>query len=103
MPSHRGEPMPSKPGAIRRLSPAIFTLALVGSLFVAAQLPEASAADRASLASRFQFTELPIALPPNLPEHHFRQVNPKYEHIKSWVSSVGAAISVNDLDGQGVA
>ncbi|GAA2359886.1 RNA-binding protein [Catellatospora methionotrophica] len=95
--------MSQKPGVLRRLAPAAFVLALVGTLFVAAQLPEASAADRADLASRFTFTEQPIALPPGLPENHVREVNPKYEHIKSWVSSVGAAISVNDLDGGGKA
>ncbi|RKR86876.1 VCBS repeat protein [Micromonospora pisi] len=95
--------MPSKPGVIRRSTPALFVLTLVGSLFVVAQLPEASAADRASLASRFQFVERPIALPAGLPERTVREVNPEYEHIKSWVSSVGAAIAVNDLDGGGIA
>jgi hypothetical protein len=78
-------------------------LAVVAALFVTAQLPSASAADRAQLAARFRFTQLPIALPPGLPERDLREVNPKYEHIRSWISSVGAAIAVNDLDGQGVA
>ncbi|MGW4461204.1 CRTAC1 family protein [Micromonospora sp. NPDC004704] len=95
--------MPSKPGVLRRLTPALFVLVLTGTLFVAAQLPEASAEDRASMASRFRFTELPIALPEGLPLRTVREVNPEYEHIKSWISSVGAAIAVNDLDGGGVA
>ncbi|KOX03136.1 MULTISPECIES: CRTAC1 family protein [Micromonospora] len=96
--------MPTKPvEKLRRLAPAIFVLVLLAALFQVARLPEASAADRATLASRFGFTELPIALPPGLPERTVREVNPKYEHIKSWVSSVGAAVAVNDLDGGGVA
>lgn len=74
---------------------------LVGTLFVLARLPSASAETRAEIASRFSFTELPIALPPNLPQQDIRVVNSKYEHIKSWISSVGAAIAINDLDGDG--
>ncbi|MEU8004447.1 CRTAC1 family protein [Catellatospora sp. NPDC049111] len=89
------------PGLLRRLSPAALVLAMVGTLFVVAQLPEVSAADRASLVSRFAFRELPIALPPGLPQRTVREVNPKYQHIRAWISSVGAAIAVNDLDGGG--
>ncbi|GHJ44246.1 RNA-binding protein [Catellatospora sp. TT07R-123] len=79
----------------------MFVLVLLSTLFAVAQLPEASAADKASMASRYRFTELPIALPPNLPQRNVRVVNPEYEHIKSWISSVGAAIAVNDIDGGG--
>ncbi|GIG56762.1 RNA-binding protein [Longispora fulva] len=90
-------------GLFRRLLPAIFVLALVSALYVAAQIPEASAAARSSLASRFHFKELPVALPPGLPENTIRKVNPEYEHIRAWISSVGAAIAVNDLDRGGSA
>jgi len=79
----------------------VFVLLLVLGLFIGARLPSASAADRADLASRFRFTELPLALPPGLPVHTERTVNPSYEHIRSWISSVGAAIAINDLDGTG--
>ncbi|NES30239.1 RNA-binding protein [Micromonospora terminaliae] len=96
--------MRSSPVAVvRRLAPALFVLVLATTLFVVAQRPAISAADEAALASRFRFTEMPIALPENLPQKSVRVVNPRYEHIRSWISSVGAAISVNDLDGRGVA
>ncbi|MER7008907.1 CRTAC1 family protein [Dactylosporangium sp. NPDC000555] len=95
--------MTSKPGVLRRLAPAAVVLAVVATLFTVAQLPELSAAARATLASQFQFTSVPIALPPNLPQRAVRQVNPAYEHIRSWISSVGAAVAINDLDGKGVA
>jgi hypothetical protein len=75
----------------------------VAALYGAAQLPRTSAADRAALASRFRFTALPIALPPGLPQRTVRAVNPQYQHIRAWISSVGAAVAVNDLDGGGVA
>lgn len=79
----------------------MLVLVLVGTLFAVSRLPSASAETRAEIASRFSFTELPIALPPGLPQKEVRVVNPKYEHIKSWVSSVGAAIAINDFDGEG--
>lgn len=76
---------------------------LVATLFLISRLPQASAEDRAAIADRFAFTELPIALPPGLKQQTIRTVNPMYEHIRSWISSVGAGIAINDLDGQGVA
>ncbi|MEU6077885.1 CRTAC1 family protein [Micromonospora sp. NPDC047074] len=78
-------------------------LVLVAAFFVVARLPNASAEERRTLASRFGFTELPIALPPGLPERTVRPVNSEYEHIRAWVSSVGAAVSANDLDGDMIA
>ncbi len=94
--------MSSKPvGLIRRSLPAIFVLVLAGTLFLVARIPGASAAERSSLAARFHFTQLPIALPPGLPDHTIRPVNSDYYEIRAWISSVGAAISVNDIEGTG--
>jgi hypothetical protein len=92
---------PNPVGPVRRLIPAVFVLVLVAGLFTVARLPSASAEVRRAIAERFAFTEMAIALPPGLPERSIRQVNPEYEHIRSWISSVGAAIAVNDLDGRG--
>jgi len=78
-------------------------LLLAGTLFIVARMPSASASERGSLASRFHFTELPIELPPGLAHRTIRQVNPDYEAIRAWISSVGAAIAVNDIAGTGVA
>jgi hypothetical protein len=82
--------------------PAILVLVLTAVLFGIARLPSASASDRASLASKFRFTELPIALPPGLPQKSIRQVNPAYKAIQAWISSVGAAVALTDLSGGGV-
>ena len=88
-------------GTLRRLAPGAFVLLVVLALFAVARLPSASAAERDSLASRFHFTEMPLALPAGLPMHTVRPVNPAYQQIQSWISSVGAAIAINDLDGNG--
>jgi len=95
----RPEPIP----LLRRVLPSVFVLVVAAALFVAAQLPSASAADRHSLAGQFRFTQMQIDLPAGLPERHVRQVNPAYEDIRSWISSVGAGIAVNDLEGTGKA
>lgn len=93
----------SQLSAVRRLAAGVFVVALAATLFVVAQRPSVTAADRAALASRFRFKAMKIALPDNLPQQSVRKVNPRYEHIRSWISSVGAGIAVNDLDGDGVA
>jgi hypothetical protein len=89
--------------ATRRLLPIALVLFMVATAFTFARLPETSAATRESLAARFQFTELPIALPPNPGQNTIRQVNPEYQRIRAWISSVGAGVAVNDLEGSGVA
>lgn len=96
--------MPSK-GQIklRRFAPAAYILVLIAALFVAALPPTASAEEADATAARFSFTEMPIALPPGLPERTIRQVNPAYDGIQAWISSVGAGIAINDLAGTGVA
>jgi len=86
---------------IRRLVTPVFVIGLVLGLWLVARLPSASAADRTAVAARFAFQELPIALPAGIPDRIVRPVNPAYDHIQSWVSSVGAGIAVNDLDGTG--
>ncbi|WP_213451420.1 CRTAC1 family protein [Rhizomonospora bruguierae] len=68
-----------------------------------ARAPEASADEKASVAAGFRFTQLPIALPPGLAQRTIREVNPDYQNIRSWISSVGAAVAANDIEGTGVA
>jgi hypothetical protein len=87
----------------RRLVPAVIALGLMATVYSVAQKPEASAEERDAVASRYGFEELPIKLPPGLPEKGIREVNPAYKHIEAWVSSVGGAIAINDLDGTGKA
>ena len=87
----------------RRVVPAIIALTLIATSYSLAKLPDASADERDEIASRYEFTELPIKLPPGLPDKDIRQVNPAYKHIEAWLSSVGAGVAVNDLAGTGKA
>jgi hypothetical protein len=56
------------------------------------------------VASAYNFKEMPIALPPGYhPTQSIRQVNPAYQHLVSWISSVGSGIAITDVTGHGSA
>ncbi|ETK37106.1 CRTAC1 family protein [Microbispora sp. ATCC PTA-5024] len=89
-------------GWLRRQLPGIVALVLVTSVFLIARLPSYSAAQTAEMASKYSFKPLSIALPSGYPQQSIRKVNKDYTHIDAWISSVGAAIAMNDLDGDGL-
>ena len=87
----------------RKLVPGAVSILVLLVLFLVGQSAVA-APDGSQLADRYRFQELPIAMPPgydNQPMKTVRQVNPAYEHLVSWISSVGASIAMNDLVGHG--
>ncbi|MFY1668893.1 CRTAC1 family protein [Plantactinospora sp. WMMB334] len=95
--------MAHKAGWLRRQLPGIVAVALMATLFQAARLPTASSAELESMASRFGFTPYAVAMPGGFPQQTVRRVNKDYRHIDAWISSVGAGIAMNDLDGDGLA
>lgn len=87
---------------VRGYTPGIVALAVILVLFIVARIPDASASTKQAVAAPYKFTEMPIAMPAGYhPTQTIRKVNPEYYHIRSWVSSVGAAIALNDLTGSG--
>jgi hypothetical protein len=92
-------------GRRQKFIPGATAVALIAVLFVTAfnaRLPTASGDTRDDVAARYEFTEMPIAMPPGYhPTQTIRQVNPAFYHIRSWISAVGAAIALNDLQGKG--
>lgn len=89
-------------GWLRRQLPGIIALALIVSLFLVARLPSSSAAENEAMASKYSFSPQSIALPGGYAQQTVRKVNKDYQHIDAWISSVGAAIALNDLDGDGL-
>jgi hypothetical protein len=88
---------------LRSLSPAIVAVLLAAVLFVVIDT-RVSVAHADETSGRYQFTEMPIAYPAGydqLPKRTIRTVNPAYQKIRSWVSSVGAGVAMNDLTGSG--
>jgi hypothetical protein len=86
---------------LRRQLPGVVALTLVAALFFAVRLPTTSKAEKRELASTYKFTPLSIALPGGYKQQTIRKVNKKYEQVRAWISSVGAGIAMNDLDGDG--
>jgi enediyne biosynthesis protein E4 len=81
----------------KKAAAAVVILGLYG----AARLPAVSAEERAATASSFRFARLALPDPPG-PLAHVRRVHPSLERISAWISSVGASIALNDLDGDGL-
>ncbi|MFC5186395.1 FG-GAP repeat domain-containing protein [Actinomadura harenae] len=81
-----------------RLVQVCSVLLLVGGWFVAS-LPGTSDADAVRLARSFAFQRVPLngAGTPR----QVRQVAPAYRHIDQWISSVGAAVALADIEGAG--
>lgn len=88
---------------IRKLVPGFMAIVLVVVMYFVSAAPIwASDVDRT--AARYKFKELSIPLPPGYDDQHMntvRQVNPAYQKIRSWISSVGASVAINDLTGHG--
>jgi hypothetical protein len=87
----------------RRLIPGVVALLVLASLFVAAQQAVA-VTGVTQTAAEYKFSQEPIALPPGYNDQHMntiRQVNPAYQKIDAWISSVGASIAINDVTGHG--
>ncbi|MFJ1896265.1 FG-GAP-like repeat-containing protein [Streptomyces sp. NPDC088115] len=89
----------------RRLIPGVATILVATSLFFVVRT-SVSVAGGDEAAAAYKFKEMPIAMPPGYdsqPKKTIREVNPAYEKIRAWISSVGAGIAVNDVTGHGLA
>ncbi|MDY6785180.1 MAG: CRTAC1 family protein [Cyanobacteriota bacterium] len=75
---------------------------IVVSLFSFTRLPALSATERDLLASHFKFTALPLPELAGVPKKFARSVHPSLEQHSAWISAVGAAVALNDLDGDGL-
>jgi len=65
------------------------------------RLPSYSAAERATLAKSFAFDRQPLAIAAP-PVRSSRTVEPSLRTIAGWISAVGAAVSLSDLDRDGL-
>ena len=86
----------------RRNIARLVAIALIVALYVLAQQPSLSTAERISLASKFRFSRSTLYEVPAPSYRSHRVVNPSLERIASWVSATGAGVALNDLDGDGL-
>jgi enediyne biosynthesis protein E4 len=88
---------------LRRNATRLLALALILGLFGFARLPTLPEAERQALAGHFAFARTPLATPAGLRlDRNVRAVHPGLKDIASWISSVGAGVALNDLDGDGL-
>jgi hypothetical protein len=68
-----------------------------------AKLPTLTSPEIAALAGRFSFKRSPLPeVTDRPPDKLVRQVHPSLERIAAWISSLGAAATLADLDGDGL-
>ena len=87
---------------VRRNSARLFAISVLVALYLLAQLPTLSTAERNKLATNFHFARTPLHEVPSSSYRTHRIVNPSLQRIASWVSATGASVALNDLDGDGV-
>ncbi len=87
---------------LRKFLPKGIAVIILVTLYSLTRLPELSNNERIQLARQFHFAQTPLFEPSNLTPKYVRTVHPQYEKISAWISSVGAAVTLTDLDGNGL-
>ena len=87
---------------VRRYAARFVAVTLIVALYGLARLPKLSYAERARLAAGFKFVQSPLPELAGQSSRSVRVVHPSLEHISAWISSVGASVALNDLDGDGL-
>jgi len=89
--------------ATRRRLRIVAATVVIGVLYAAVRgTPPLSDSDRTALERRFHFEKTPLPTIPGPPPRSLRAVNPTLQKIDAWISSVGAAVAVGDLDADGL-
>jgi hypothetical protein len=86
----------------RGLVTPLVAIGLVAGLFAVTQLPALPTAEQEEAAGRFRFSRHPLPEVPGHPHKFVRAVHPSLERISAWISSLGAAVALGDLDGDGL-
>jgi hypothetical protein len=81
----------------------LVAVALVGTLFGLTRLPALPPDEKDALAASFRFNRLPLPEVANHPPYKYvRKVHPSVQHIDAYLSTLGAAVALGDLDGDGL-
>lgn len=88
---------------LRRNAARLVAATVILGLYGASRPSSPTAVERTRLAARFRFATAALPVPPggHDQDRHRRPVHPALERISAWISSVGAAVALNDLDGDG--
>jgi hypothetical protein len=91
-----------KEGAFRRQAAKLTAVVLVFVVYAFARVPVASESELEKLAEGFHFRATPLPTLSGETPKTIRDVNPSLRRVAGWISSVGAAVALNDLDGDGL-
>ena len=94
--------MTIREGAFRRQAAKLTAVVLVFVVYGFARVPEPSESELANLAEGFHFHAAPLPTMSGETQKMIRDVNPSLRRVAGWISSVGAAVALNDLDGDGL-
>lgn len=91
------------PGSLRHRTTLLVSLAIVVSLYFITREPALSKPESEEIVGKFRFTRTPL---PEVADHpaykYVRNVHPSVKHIRAYVSTLGASVSLGDLDGDGI-
>ncbi len=88
--------------ALHRQLPRLVAFVAIAATYSLARLPHLAAAERLDLSASFAFERYALPSLGHLPRESVRAVHPDLERISAWISSVGAAVALADLDGDGL-
>jgi hypothetical protein len=88
---------------LRRHAARLVALVAIALAWAATGLPTLDGDERRALAARFRFTALELEEWTRGPLQTRRSVNPAFERHAGWISAVGAAVALADLDADGLA
>jgi len=87
---------------VHRQTARFSAIALIFVFYNLSRLPLLPAAERADLAAQFSFAATTLPDMPGFAQQPIRKVHPQLTHIAGWLSAMGAAVALNDLDGDGL-
>lgn len=90
------------PWVIRNYTVAAAAALLMVPAYFGAHETALPAVEVAQLASRFKFTLKPLLEIPGQSHKQVRAVHPSLQRISQWISSLGAAATLGDFDGDGL-
>lgn len=93
---------PLRDGAFRRQAAKIAAVILIFVVYGFARMPKPAESELAKLAAGFRFNAAPLPELNGETRRTIREVNPSLRRIAGWISVVGAAVALNDLDNDGL-
>lgn len=91
------------PGSLRRRAALLVAAAIVIGLYLLTRDRALSEHESDEVVNNFRFSRAPLAEVANHPPYKYvREVHPSVRHIRAYVSTLGASVTLGDLDGDGL-